>query len=39
MNCIIWGESITGLITGTFLPLTSTDSQGIFGPQGTRGVS
>ena len=34
MNCIIWGASTTGLITGTFLPLTSTDSQGIFGTTG-----
>jgi hypothetical protein len=34
MNCIIWGAATTGLITGSFLPLTSTDSQGIFGTTG-----
>jgi hypothetical protein len=34
MNIVVFGAATTGLVTGTFLPLTALDSQGIFGTAG-----
>jgi hypothetical protein len=34
MNIVVFGAATTGLVTGTFLPLTALDSQGVFGTTG-----